>query len=192
MLIYTSESSVIYAVRSLENENTCHKVKNENDTASQLLHCKTDSKVQAVRLVADFCSSRMVEWIPAKYRKSHATVLWLLFFIVKGIYTRSAIKAVGTLRRIVPLQLLGRLRESADLNSDDGTALLMERMDETSVYQPNAEKKNPTTNKHRNKQKQQQQQKRDEAESNKPTQLEALWNWGWKRSIQCLKLLGLQ
>lgn len=155
MLIYTSESSVIYAVRSLENENTCHKVKNENDTASQLLHCKTDSKVQAVRLVADFCSSRMVEWIPAKYRKSHATVLWLLFFIVKGIYTRSAIKAVGTLRRIVPLQLLGRLRESADLNSDDGTALLMERMDETSVYQPNAEKKtqqqtNTETNKNNN------------------------------------------
>lgn len=149
----------------------------------------TNSKVQAVRLVADFCSSRMVEWIPAKYRKSHATVLWLLFFIVKGIYTWSAIKAVGTMRRIVPLQLLGRLRESADLNSDDGTALLMEWMDETSVYQSNAEKTNKQTNTETNKK---QQKKRDEAESNKATQLEALWNWGWKRSIQCLKLLGLQ
>lgn len=111
---------------------------------------------------------------------------YYFFFIVKGIYTWSAIKAVGTLRRIVPLQLLGRLRESADLNSDDGTALLMEWMDETSVYQSNAEK----TNKHETNKKQQ--KKRDEAESNKPTQLEALWNWGWKRSIQCLKLLGLQ
>lgn len=111
------------------------------------------------------------------------------FFIVKGIYTWSAIKAVGTMRRIVPLQLLGRLRESADLNSDDGTALLMEWMDETSVYQSNAEKTNKQTNTETNKK---QQKKRDEAESNKATQLEALWNWGWKRSIQCLKLLGLQ
>lgn len=68
----------------------------------------------------------------------------IFFFIVKGIYTWSAIKAVGTLRRIVPLQLLGRLRESADLNSDDGTALLMEWMDETSVYQSNAEKNKQT------------------------------------------------
>lgn len=73
------------------------------------------------------------------------------FFIVKGIYTWSAIKAVGTLRRIVPLQLLGRLRESADLNSDDGTALLMEWMDETSVYQSNAEKTNKQTNTETNK-----------------------------------------
>lgn len=110
------------------------------------------------------------------------------FFIVKGIYTWSAIKAVGTMRRIVPLQLLGRLRESADLNSDDGTALLMEWMDETSVYQSNAEK----TNKQTQKQTKNNKKKRDEAESNKATQLEALWNWGWKRSIQCLKLLGLQ
>lgn len=60
-------------------------------------------------------------------------------------------------------------------------------MDETSVYQSNAEK-----NKQTQKQTKKQQKKRDEAESNKPTQLEALWNWGWKRSIQCLKLLGLQ
>lgn len=61
-------------------------------------------------------------------------------------------------------------------------------MDETSVYQSNAEK----TNKQTQKQTKNNKKKRDEAESNKATQLEALWNWGWKRSIQCLKLLGLQ
>lgn len=110
------------------------------------------------------------------------------FVIVKGIYTWSAIKAVGTLRRIVPLQLLGRLRESADLNSDDGTALLNGMNGRNLSLSIKCWKKQTNTETN----KKQQQKKRDEAESNKPTQLEALWNWGWKRSIQCLKLLGLQ
>lgn len=60
----------------------------------------------------------------------------------------------------------------------------MEWMDETSVY---------LINKTHSKNKTKQKKKRgNEAEANKPTQLEALCNQGWKQSIQCFKLVGLQ
>lgn len=55
----------------------------------------------------------------------------------------------------------------------------MEWMDETSI--------NLTSQKHTAKKKR---KKVGEAKSNNPTQLQALWNWGWQQSIQCLKLVG--
>ena len=124
VLICTSESSVIYCVRSLCQYAITVQLRdfsssNSKDTARKTLWCMTNSRVQAVRLQVDFFFQSQVVWcIPAKYCKSRATVFMATLFILKGIYTWSAIKAVSTLRRsIVPLQLLGRLTESADLQT---------------------------------------------------------------------------